>query len=889
MTGRLVCTLLATVCLATAQDRYRIETIAGMPAPDGVAATSTFLSSPQGLAADASGNLYVGNVNSWKVKKIDAGTTIVHTFAGTGVAGYTGDGTLATSARINAPRYVALNAVGDVFISDWTDCVIRRIDHTTKKIGTYAGNGTCGFGGDNGPATSAELNAQRGIALDSFGNLYIADVTNQRVRRVDAAAPHNITTVAGADPATNPPYGDGGLATSASLKAPFGVAFDSLGDLYIADKNHCTIRRVDNTTKNIGTYAGQAGQCDYAGDGGLATGAKLTNNTRAIAFDASDNLYLSDGVSRRIRRVDRASGNINAYAGSGGYGFDIGPKPALQAKFGAPEGLAVDRQSGTLYIADWNANAIAQVTPGSPPMLSLYAGSLGPEGPATAAFLNSPGGLAIRSNGDVLITEALTGRIRMVDSSGQISTIAGVGMVGPYQACSSPGGCFLSSPDGIAVDDATGTYYFADSFNCVIRQVDAANNMATIAGTGVCGFDSNDVPATSAMLAYPTGLALDPAATALFLSDSNNAMVRVVTLADGIIHGAAGSGNAGYNGDGIPAQTADLNYPWGLALSTDVAHPAFIFADASNNRVRRVPESTGLIDTIAGNGTAGYNGDGTATAKELSSPAGVWMNAAGDLFIADDGNSLVRCIRAGTSNMVTIAGSVSLGAGYSGDGGPALQARLNDPHGIAADAFGHVFVSDSAGDVVRKLTPQFRLTTAVSPAAGGTVTAGGYFDKAANVQITAKANPGYAFAGFSGTVISSANPITVAMTATQNVVANFTSLNPSIQGAVTAKSNGPGVNERDYTLQLTNVGAGAGTACQVASITPTPMTGTGSFTLLTTLPLVYGTLNPGDKLTNLVKATVSTTLLRFNLAVKGTCLNGLAKSVPFTTTISVFR
>jgi hypothetical protein len=522
-------------------------------------------------------------------------------------------------------------------------------------------------------------------------------------------------------------------------------------------------------------------------------------------------------------------------------------------------------------------------------MLSLYAGSLGPEGPATAAFLNSPGGLAIRSNGDVLITEALTGRVRKIDSSGQISTIAGVGMVGPYQTCSSPTDCFFNAPDGIVVNDSTGAYFFADSINCVIRQVDALNNMTTYAGTGVCGFDTNDIPATDAKLAYPNGLAMDTAATYLLLADTNNQRLRVITLADGMIHGVAGTGVAGYNGDGIPAQTADLSSPIGVTFGADAAHPVGYLADSGNNRVRKVSKDTGLIMTVAGTGVAGYNGDGAATARQLNDPEGVWMNAAGDLFIADSGNSLVRCIRAGTTNLVTIAGSVSLGAGYSGDGGPALLAQLNSPHELTADTFGHVFVSDSAGSVVRKLTPQFRLTTAVSPAAGGTVTAGGYFDKAANVQITATAKPGYAFAGFSGTVINSANPITVAMTATQNIVANFTALNPSIQGAVTSKSNGLGVNERDYTLQLTNVGAGAGTACQVASITATPMTGTGSFTLLTTLPLVYGTLNPGDKLTNLVKATVSTTLLRFNLAVKGTCLNGLAKSVPFTTTISVFR
>ncbi|MGD0579165.1 MAG: hypothetical protein ABSC08_09585 [Bryobacteraceae bacterium] len=505
-------TLLFLGCLAAAQDRYRIDTFAGTPAPEGVSATSSFLTSPQGIAVDSAGNLYIGVVNQWRVKRVDVGTTIIHTVAGNGIGSNSGDNGPALQAGLGAPRYVALNAAGDMFISEGDSCVVRKVDHATHVITTYAGNGTCGFSGDSGSATSAQLNWQRGIAVDSAGNLYIADYLNQRVRRVDAVAPHVITTVAGADPSSSPPYGDGGLAANASLSGPFGVAFDSGGDLYILDKGHCAIRRVNLSTSIITTYAGTgtgSGHCGYYGDGGPATAAILSNSVRGMAFGPGDTLFLSDAGNLRVRVVARSGsdpGNIDTYAGNGSYGYQADTRPAANAQVAQPEGLAVD-SNGDLYIADWNANAIGKITPGTTPMFSLYAGSLGPEGVATSAFLNRPEGLAVKSTGDVLISDSLTGRVRAVNTSGVISTVAGVGMTGPYQACSVPTNCFLGDPMGLAADDA-GAYYFTEFTNCVIRKVDSSNNMTVVAGTGVCGLDNEVGPATNAKLWGVAGISV---------------------------------------------------------------------------------------------------------------------------------------------------------------------------------------------------------------------------------------------------------------------------------------------------------------------------------------------------------------------------------------------
>jgi hypothetical protein len=267
----------------------------------------------------------------------------------------------------------------------------------------------------------------------------------------------------------------------------------------------------------------------------------------------------------------------------------------------------------------------------------------------------------------------------------------------------------------------------------------------------------------------------------------------------------------------------------------------------------------------------------------LNAPQGIWAIPSGDVFFTDSGNNLVRRLIFGQNWLVTIAGNASFGHG--GDGGPALSAQLASPTTLTADSSGHIFVTD--GDLIRRLTPQFLLKTAVNPSNGGTITAGGYFDAGTSVTVSASAAVGFTFTGFSGDATGTA-PASVTMSATRAVVANFAPLNPSLLGAVTTKTDGPGQWERDYTLRLTNVGLGPGTNCAVTAATLVRTAGSGTATLLA-LPVPYGTLAVGAQASQILRATVPTTVLRFNLTVTGSCQNAVGATVPFTSTVSVFR
>src|SRR5439155_1177468 len=252
---------------------------------DGGAATNASLNSPASVAQDASGNLYIAEYANHRIRKVTAATGIITTVAGNGINSFAGDGGAATSASLSSPAGVALDASGNLYIADYFNNRIRKVDAASGIITTVAGNGSFGFAGDGGAATSASLSGPAGVAVDAGGNLYIAAYSNHRIRKVDAAT-GIITTMAGNG---NPTFaGDGGAATSASLNFPASVALDASGNLYIADPNNNRIRKVAAATGIITTVAGGGSSL---GDGGAATSASLYDPT-ALALDASGNLYI---------------------------------------------------------------------------------------------------------------------------------------------------------------------------------------------------------------------------------------------------------------------------------------------------------------------------------------------------------------------------------------------------------------------------------------------------------------------------------------------------------------------------------------------------------------------------------------------------------------------
>jgi sugar lactone lactonase YvrE len=468
---------------------------------------------------DASGNIYISDNNSNVIREVKASTGIIGTVAGNGNRGYSGDGGIATSSMLSEPEGVALDVAGNLYIADWGNNVIRKVTAATGIISTVAGNGKYGFSGDGGPATSAELWDTSGIALDGLGNLYIADLGNNVIRKV-AAATGIIGTVAGNG--YQGYSGDGGSAANATLYRPGGVALDPDSNLYIADTSNSVIRKVTASTGIINTVAG-GGPCgsNSCGDGGPATEAEL--RTWGVALDAPGNLYISD--TNVIRKVTAATGIISTVAGNGTRGYCGDTGLATSAELGGPMGIALD-PAGNLYISDFGCEMIRKVSAATGDISTVAGGGscgsnyCGDGGPATDAELYVPYGIALDTAGNIYIADSDNSVIRKVTAAtGIITTVAGNGK----QGYSGDGGlatnATLLAPYGVALD-TQGNLYITDQLNNVIREVNAATGIInTVVGNGVQGYSGDDGPATSAALNYPSAVALDTAGNVYFAAD----------------------------------------------------------------------------------------------------------------------------------------------------------------------------------------------------------------------------------------------------------------------------------------------------------------------------------------------------------------------------------
>ncbi len=520
-----------------------------------------------------------------------------------------------------------------------------------------------------------------------------------------------ITTVAGSEwifptgplPATDAPLGRIG-----------GVAVDLDGNVLAADSDNNLVVKISPT--GVLTVVAGNGFHGFSGDGGPATSASLSQPAGA-AVDAAGNLYIGDFGNNRIRKVS-PDGTITTVAGSGPTGFDAGGfsgdgSLATSALLNMPEGVAMD-PAGNLYIADTFNNRIRKVNPSG--IITTVAGDgqegfSGDGGPATSASLNEPAGVAVDPAGNLYIADHGNDRIRKVSPDGIITTMAGNGGFrfrgdgGPATSAS------LNEPAGVAVDPA-GNLYIADQFNDRVRKVSPGGIITTVAGGGSPLFpDIGDGgPATSASLNEAAGVAVDPAGN-LYIADQFNDRVRKVSLG-GVITAVAGGGSPLFPdiGDGGPATSASLNRPAGVAV--DAAGNLYI-ADTFNDRIRKV-SLDGTITTVAGNGDLGFSGDGgPAVNASLARPTGVAVDAAGNLYIADQLNHRIRKVDTG-GVITTVAGSGAAGidgGGFSGDGGPATSASLAFPGDVVVDAAGNLYIADTYNQRVRKVSPDGIITT----------------------------------------------------------------------------------------------------------------------------------------------------------------------------------
>ena len=627
---------------------------------------------------------------------------IIDTVAGVGV----GDGGPATAAYLSSPGGMAIDSTGNLYIADSNNRRIRKVD-VDGNISTVAGGGSPNSGlGDGGPATAAYLRYPRSVAIDSAGNIYIADAGDNRIRKIDTDG--NIFTIAGTG--TLGFSGDGGPAVQAHLNLPQGIALDAAGNLYIADIRNHRIRKID-TDGNIFTIAG-TGTPGFSGDGGPATAAQLIGPS-GVAVDATGNIYIADRNTQQIRKVG-IDGNISTVAGGGNPNSGIGDGgPATAAQLSGPSSVAVDA-AGNIYIADTFNNRIRKVDVGGNILTIAGTGTSGLSGdggPATAAELHWPRNVAVDARGNLYIADNDNHRIRKVSTTGTISTAAGKGNIGDGAAATA---ARLTPSD--AVLNSQGNLYIADTFNHRIRRVDVDGNIATVAGTGTKGYNYDGGPATEARLDYPRGVAIDSVGN-LYIADTSNNCIRKVDV-DGNISTVAGAEDIGYllrsgsgcrpglGGDGVPAIAAELNWPSNVAVD---AEGNLYIADTFNHRIRKV-DVDGNISTVAGAGASaggigmsGYSGDGgPAVQAHLNRPGSVAVDAEGNLYIADTFNHRIRAVDI-DGDIFTIAGTGT--PGFSGDSGPATAAQLNFPSGVAVDAAGNIYIADGSNDRIRRLTP----------------------------------------------------------------------------------------------------------------------------------------------------------------------------------------
>jgi sugar lactone lactonase YvrE len=595
---------------------------------DGGQASAAKLNFPLGMTRDSAGNIYLVDGVS-RIRRITP-AGVISTIAGNGSMGYSGDGGQATAAGMNPTSVAFSSSANALYVADHSNHRVRRIDLATGVISTVAGNGTAGFSGDGSAATAAQLNWPVYVAVDLGGSLIISDHMNSRIRKV-TFPDGNIVTIVGSTPCGA--LGDGGAAALGSLCHPRGIFLDNADNLFIADMSNHRVRKVAGG--GITTVAGN-GTIDFVPDGGLAT-ANSVYEPRNITLDATGNLYINEGGTNRVRRVNAIINSISTIAGTGSWSFSGDGGGAVSASFRALRGITFDG-SGNYYVADSRNFRIRRVTP-----------------------------------------------------SGTVSTVAGSGQIG----FSGDGGAAVAARFGVdanaVVSTVGGTLYIADYSNDRVRRV-SGGSITTFAGGG--GSTADNIPATTALISRPRGLALDPNRNLLYISYNDSQIARV-DLASGNL--SAVSGIAGNNGTGIPgvAATSPVGIPESLAV--DPMGNLYV-ADLANSRIYRITPG-GILSILAGNGTRGAGGvGGPALAAQVSNPSGLYADGSGVLYVSDHGNNTVR--RIGADAPSTVTAIVNPGFGSTGDGGPASLASVSIPWGLAANPAGDLFIVDD-GDTSR--------------------------------------------------------------------------------------------------------------------------------------------------------------------------------------------
>jgi len=744
-----------------------IETIAGNGLPgntgDGGLATNAQLNDPIGLAFDKSGNLFIADHGNHQIRKVST-NGIITTYAGIGVAGFSGDGGLATSAKLSSPYAVAIDKNDVLFITDNANSRIRQV-LPNGIIKTIIG-GNWPF---NGKAAKEASITPLSIAHDNKGNIYFTDIYNSAIRKIDKNG--IITTLAGG---FNSLYqgdfsGDGDSAIKAKLNYPSSIILDTVGNIYFFDNGNNRIRKI-STTGIITTIAG-TGLYGYTGDSLLAINSQIGRSIYGMAFDSAGNFYFSDQENLRIRKIDK-NGKLFNFAGTGKYGESTDGGLAISTNIPPPGGMAIDSYGNMFFINLNNGDikkinksgvittflkagqngylnngsslllaidkkdnlfitavlgTVLKVNTIGTPIITVIAGEsvnccnygyAGDGGPAINAVFTIVLGMDIDTEGSICIADLNNYRIRKITPDGNINSISGNGFASFYGDNVKINSALINQPTGIKIDKYQ-NIYFSDMVNARIRMISPDSNIYTMAGSGLNGNSGNGGNALNASFNQLSQIELSSNGE-IFVSDMGNPMIRKIDIY-GNISSIAGTGNNGFAGDGSAAKNALLTNSTGVSVD-DLSN--INISDIENNRLRRVTND-GIINTIAGNGDKSNFGFGKqADSTGFEQPIEISFDNKDNLYILDVNNNCIKKIdKNGIMSLVAGTGN----KGSEGNGIAAVQANLgfsknnywNGGAQIATDTIGNFYFTDVDNNLIRKVDPSGIITNIIGTGESG--------------------------------------------------------------------------------------------------------------------------------------------------------------------------
>ena len=730
---------LFTLQVAAQPSQLVVCTVAGLAnfgSADGIGSAAKFLL-PASVAVDGAGNVYVADAGNDTIRKVTS-AGVVTTLAGTEQMAGTNDGT-GSAARFNQPYGVAVDNVGNVYVADSYNFTIRKI--TTNGVVTTIAGRAGNYGSSNGIATNgAQFLYPYGVAIDSSSNIYVADTSNHKIRKI---ANGSVTTLAGSgSPGTN-----NGTGTNAQFYYPYGLATDNAGNVYVADTYNSLVRKI--TTNGVVTTMG-------------GNASPAFNYPSGIAVDSATNIYVAD-YDNQIIRVITPGGEVYTLAGELEL-YGDGDGISLDATFYNPWGVAVDSATN-VYVGDsYNGNVRKITFTNSAWNVSTLAGpdeSYGlVDGPAAQARFHQPNGVAVDGATNLYVADYYNNCIREVTPAGTVTTLAGSvnGDIGSADGTNNNAEFYY--PSGLCLDAAT-NIYVADYYNSTVRKItpDATHSnwvTTTIAGQARITGSGNGI-GTNATFDGPYAVAVD-SATNLYVTDNGNKVIRKLT-------------RSGTNWAVSNYAVGPFISPNGIAVdnSTNV-----YVADSGTNLNLYSIATNGAVTPFATNGEGLYN-----------SPKGVAVDSVGNVYVANTGANTILGIPRGGKSTTSIAGT----AGWVGSAdGLGSTAQFDSPVGLAVDASGNVYVADVLNNTIRKGTPYTAqtvvLTLTTSPSGLPLEVNGKNYASTPQVfafatnstnTVTATTTNDYIFANWTqgGTGVSTSNNYTFTLGSNETLVANF--------------------------------------------------------------------------------------------------------------------